>query len=90
MKKVAKDIGLPGTVTPHTLRHTAATWQMQAGTDLFEASKFLGMTVRTLEKVYGHHRPDQLTMARDAYARLKRQRPATNVSPTEPVNQSRT
>jgi integrase len=24
---------LPGNVTPHTLRHTAATWLMQAGVD---------------------------------------------------------
>jgi integrase len=90
LKKIARDAGLPGTVTPHTLRHTAATWQMQAATDLWEASKFLGMTVKTIEKVYGHHRPDQLTTARDAYARLKRQRPTTNVSPTETANQSRT
>ncbi|SRR5258708_6518710 len=89
LKKIAKDIGLEGVVTPHTLRHTAATWQIQSGTDLFEASKFLGMSVKTLERVYGHHRPDQLTTARDAYARLKRVKP-TNVSPMETVNQSRT
>jgi Tfp pilus assembly protein PilE len=25
---------------------------------LFEASGFLGMTVQTLESVYGHHHPD--------------------------------
>ena len=90
IKEIARDIGLPGTVTPHTLRHTAATWQMMAGTDLFEASKFLGMTVKTLETVYGHHRPDQLTAARDAYGRMKRHRASTNVSPTIPVNQDRT
>lgn len=63
---IAKKVGL-GHVTPHVFRHTAATWQMQAGTDLFEASKYLGMTVRTLEGTYGHHRPQHFTSARDAY-----------------------
>ena len=32
--------GLEG-VSPHTLRHTAATWLMQAGTDVWQASGFL-------------------------------------------------
>lgn len=45
-------------VTPHVLRHTAATWLMQAGVDPWEASGFLGMTVETLINTYGHHHPD--------------------------------
>lgn len=45
-------------VTPHTLRHTAATWLMQQGCDLWEAAGYLGMTVETLQTVYGHHHPD--------------------------------
>ncbi|MEV5407153.1 helix-turn-helix domain-containing protein, partial [Streptomyces albidoflavus] len=45
-------------VSPHTLRHTAATWSMQNGTDLAKAASFLGMTVETLERVYWHHHPD--------------------------------
>lgn len=45
-------------VTPHILRHTRATWMMQAGVDLWEASGALGMSVKTLETVYGHHHPD--------------------------------
>jgi integrase len=45
-------------VTPHTLRHTAATWLMQAGVDLWQAAGFLGMTVEQLERTYGHHHPD--------------------------------
>jgi hypothetical protein len=31
---------------------------MQAGVPIWEAAGFLGMTVKTLEKVYGHHSPD--------------------------------
>lgn len=49
--------GLGAEVVPHTCRHTAATWQMQAGTDHFEAAGYLGMSVETLLKVYGHHHP---------------------------------
>ena len=70
MAKVAVEIGL-GKITPHVLRHTAATWQMRAGTDMLEAGRYLGMTTRTLETVYAHHRPEHLTSARDAYQRLK-------------------
>src|SRR5690606_35650509 len=50
--------GLDDSVTPHILRHTRATYMMQAGVDLWEASGALGMSVRTLETVYGHHHPD--------------------------------
>lgn len=45
-------------VTPHTLRHTAATWLMQAGTDPWQAAGFLSMSMETLLRVYGHHHPD--------------------------------
>jgi integrase len=48
--------GLEG-VTRHTLRHTRATWTMQRGVDLWQAAGFLGMSTKTLEKVYGHHSP---------------------------------
>jgi integrase len=54
---VIKAAGLKG-VTRHTLRHTRATWMMQAGVPIWEAAGFLGMTVKTLERVYGHHSPD--------------------------------
>jgi integrase len=43
---------------PHIVRHTAATWQMQAGTDIYEAASYLGMSPETLLAVYGHHHPD--------------------------------
>lgn len=43
---------------PHICRHTAATWLMQAGVDLYEASGYLGMTPETLWSTYGHHHPD--------------------------------
>jgi integrase len=49
--------GLEG-VTPHTLRHTCATWLMQKGTEPWQASGFLSMSMETLQRVYGHHHPD--------------------------------
>jgi len=49
--------GIEG-VSPHTMRHTAAAWLMQAGTDLWQASGFLSMSMDTLQRVYGHHHPD--------------------------------
>jgi integrase len=49
--------GLHG-VTPHVLRHTCATWLMQMGTDPWQASGFLSMSMETLQRVYGHHHPD--------------------------------
>ncbi len=51
--------GLEG-VTPHTLRHTCATWLMQAGVNIWDASGYTGMTVETLQRVYAHHHPDYL------------------------------
>jgi integrase len=45
-------------VTPHTLKHTAATWLMQSGTDPWQAAGFLSTSVETLLRVYGHHHPD--------------------------------
>ncbi len=54
--KVIEAAGLEG-VTRHTLRHTRATWMAQKGVPLFEAAGFLGMSVKTLERVYAHHDP---------------------------------
>lgn len=73
MKKIAIELGLGDKVTPHVLRHTAATWMMQAGTDLWEAAGYLGMTVQTLERVYGHHRPTHLAGAKAKMPRSPRQ-----------------
>ena len=50
--------GHPIKDSPHILRHTAATLLMQSGIDLAQISGYLGMTVETLEQVYGHRHPD--------------------------------
>ncbi len=58
--------GLEGKVTPHTLRHTAATWLMQLGVPIWQAAGYLGMSVQTLERTYGHHHPDYMRGAAEA------------------------
>ena len=71
-------------ITPHALRHTAATWAMQSGGDLWQIAGFLGMTVEMLERVYGHHHPDFQREAAEAVARSPGQKRDRNT-----VNETR-
>lgn len=58
-------------VSPHTLRHTSATWAVQARVPMWEVAGLLGHTdVRMVEKVYGHHSPDHLRAAAGAIGRV--------------------
>jgi integrase len=61
---------------PHICRHTAATWLMQAGVDLYEAAGYLGMTPDTLWETYGHHHPDYQEAASTATNKRARKRSA--------------
>ncbi|MBL8575035.1 MAG: site-specific integrase [Hyphomicrobiaceae bacterium] len=56
--------GIEG-ATPHTLRHTAATWAMQGGAPIWQAAGYLGMSEKTLRDTYAHHHPHHMaeTMA---------------------------
>jgi integrase len=63
--------GLSEDVTPHTLRHTAATWLMQAGVETWQAAGFLGMTAAMLERVYGHHSSTYQKVAADAVTKRR-------------------
>ena len=63
--------GSAGKISPHTLRHTAATWLMQIGVSTWEAAGFLGMSEKTLRDVYGHHHPDYLHRAANAIGTKK-------------------
>jgi integrase len=57
------------TVSPHTLRHTAATWMIQDGVETREVARYLGDTEKMVERVYGHHAPDYLKRAAAALRR---------------------
>jgi hypothetical protein len=56
-------------VSPHTLRHTAATWLMKAAVPIWEASQFLSMSEETLTRTYAHHHPDFTKSAATAIGR---------------------
>jgi integrase len=65
-KHAVKLAGLWGKVTPHTLRHTAATWLMQRGVPIWQAAGYLGMSAQMIERTYGHHHPDYMRGAAEA------------------------
>ena len=54
--------GLVG-VTPHVLRHTAATWMAQKGVRLELIAGYLGNSAATVERTYSHHHPDHMKEA---------------------------
>jgi integrase len=81
---LARDVGLEGQVTPHTLRHTCATWLLQGGKDPWKVCGFLGLTIATLQATYGHHHPAHLSDVHEAF----RDRVSTNVSPTKRQNRT--
>lgn len=80
--KLAKLSIEDGNVTPHTFRHTAATWLMQRGTDPWQAAGFLGMSVKVLLDTYGHQHPDYMKEAAEAITSKDRKK---NVSVVETV-----
>lgn len=65
-KAACQRAGVAG-ATPHTMRHTCATWLMQAGVPTWQASGFLGMTEETLLRTYGHHHPNHQQHAARAF-----------------------
>lgn len=64
-KTAVRRAKLHGKVTPHVLRHTAATWLMQNAVDPWEAAGYLGMSLEILLRNYGHHHPDHMKGAVD-------------------------
>ncbi len=65
-RATARRAELPG-VTPHILRHTAATWMAMKGVPMIEIAKVLGHSNSALtERVYAKHSPDYLRRAVDA------------------------
>jgi integrase len=58
--------GITG-ATPHTLRHTAASWMAIKGVPMFQISKYLGHSdTRITERRYAHFSPDYLREAAEA------------------------
>ncbi len=50
-------------VTPHILRHSAATWMVADGVPIAQVARVLGDTEATTERVYAKHAPGYLSQA---------------------------
>jgi integrase len=70
--------GIDRHITPHILRHTAATWAMQRGVNVWDAAGWLGMSPEVLERVYGHHHPDYQRDAAEKMSGQNRDRNTVN------------
>jgi integrase len=71
-KSAVRLAGLGTGISPHTLRHTAATWLMQRGADPWQSAGYLGMSLEVLLNTYGHHHPDYLADAVEKIAKRER------------------
>lgn len=60
---------LSSDVTPHVLRHTAATWMVQRNVPLGMVAAWLGNTEQMIQSVYGHHSPEWLRQAAQAFSK---------------------
>lgn len=60
--EAASDAELEG-VSPHVLRHTAATLMLRRGVSIWKVSGILAASVETVQKTYGHHCPEGLAEA---------------------------
>jgi integrase len=73
-RSAARAAGLGEGVGFHILRHTAASWMVQGGVNLYEVQRYLGHSTPTLTQRYGHLQPDNLkgaAMALDAVLQQK-------------------
>ncbi|MFC6790640.1 hypothetical protein ACFQE0_14090 [Methylobacterium komagatae] len=73
---ICYDLGFGDDVVRHSLRHTAVTWGMQEGVDIWELAGYVGMTVEMIERRYGHHSPKHMEGARAALGGRGRKRAA--------------
>jgi integrase len=60
---------------PNALRHTFASFQIAAGTSVYEIARLMGTSVAMIDQTYGHLLPDAPTRARtalDAFVKAQR------------------
>lgn len=53
-------------ITPHVLRHTCASWQVQAGVPLYTVQRWLGHSTFKMTERYAHLAPEHLQEGADA------------------------
>jgi integrase len=70
-RRAVADAGLDG-VTPHTLRHTFASWAVQAKVPFADVAEAIGATEAIVRQVYGHLDPEFTRAAVEAVAGKRR------------------
>ncbi|MCA9150688.1 MAG: site-specific tyrosine recombinase XerD [Planctomycetales bacterium] len=60
VKKYAARVGIPNTVSPHTMRHSFATHMLAGGADLRQVQEMLGHANITTTQIYTHVDPSRL------------------------------
>jgi integrase len=58
----AGELWLPG---PYAMRHTFATWALDAGIDIYDLARLMGTSVQVVDRSYGHLAKGQAERARD-------------------------
>jgi integrase len=58
----AGELWLPG---PYAMRHTFATWALDAGIDIYDLARLMGTSVQVIDRTYGHLAKGQAERARD-------------------------
>lgn len=61
-RRVFKRLGIPD-ASFHTLRHTAASWMVQQGVDLYGVGQILGHKTPRMTQRYAHLSPDYMASA---------------------------
>ncbi|MBN2842052.1 MAG: tyrosine-type recombinase/integrase, partial [Sedimentisphaerales bacterium] len=67
VKKAALKAGLPGKVTPHTLRHCFGTHLLQGGADLRSVQEMLGHADLSTTQIYTHVNHEHLRSIHKKY-----------------------
>jgi integrase len=78
-KRVFKRIGIPD-ASFHTLRHTAASWMVQQGVDLYALGQILGHKTPRMTQRYAHLSPDYMAGAVGKLDRLMKDLPIKSVA----------
>jgi len=93
-KSACKEAGVKG-LRLHDLRHTPASWMIEAGADLVTVSKILGHSSIQMTMRYAHPTPENMRLAVEKLAgfldqtRQKVDKPSEQAAITKPVNRSK-
>lgn len=80
LRRAAALAGLDESVTAYTLRHTTASWLVQAGVSSRKVAELLGTSEALIERTYGHLDPDHLRNEVAMIGRSRHQKVANGVA----------